>query len=882
MTHALTGMRPAAWSIAAASAALLAGPAWGQGTNGLLPGPISSRDLAVYGERLDMTDEQRHTLDPFHAEYLEMFRQLRERDIEELMDEIGGMWRRGFRSLNREAIEDSIRKGERVMNKISLLDERMFDHLQTVIDDEQMALLPRVMKARERERYRTGGSWMAGSANRAARVDLSRIYFDLELTEEERRATDPFIAQYESKLTAATKKLYEATTRVFLDVLDSLEEQGVSLENFGQPGQGRPPREMWDAMRNARTEASKKPREKAAAIGDLNRQSLRQVSEVLSPSSASTLRSRYLRRAYPELPASSAQRSYRAALRLTDLGDAVREDIEQMAAAFREQRHGAIDEMIGDIDEYRRAPQSFDRRKRQAYEEKLETHRQRLAGIDESAIEALQALLGPDLARTVQLAAAGDGSSGDEPDEGPGRGRGGGDLEEAIEAFAAGLGPDPFLPRPINRHDVARYRERLNVGENDRFILESLHEEYISGYKQVRQTDIAALRGAQAGLWPPAEEAEDPPEGERVTPEPPTAQQIDEVYDLRQHALKSIMDLDAALFDDVEMLVASEELLPTAQRLRRARERFVYNRGINQETFSAAFGRRGGRRGSGGRGNSGSSGSGQSNEAGVDLSALADELDLSPEQRAKSDKILADYEVNANEGFRRQYESSLRLRREAEKLRAQSMQAAREEDREARRSRWQAYQRLNENEGRKASEDRRYIVELNRATLASLTEALPEELAEELRLAFKREAFPTLYDDPRSAAHYLAQALELPDLADEQRARIEAILGEYRPAHDRVREQIAELYAAAEDASGRQDREQGERGQRDRGQRDRSRWQRTLERRNKLEVLSFQRNELNSRTVRELRSVLTEEQQARIRLPNEVAEQESGSVSIAP
>ena len=49
MTHALRGMRPAAWSIAAASAALLAGPAWGQGTNGLLPGPISSRKASGGG-----------------------------------------------------------------------------------------------------------------------------------------------------------------------------------------------------------------------------------------------------------------------------------------------------------------------------------------------------------------------------------------------------------------------------------------------------------------------------------------------------------------------------------------------------------------------------------------------------------------------------------------------------------------------------------------------------------------------------------------------------------------------------------------------------------------------------------------------------------------
>ena len=114
---------------------LLAGPiadrASAQGTSGMLPTPISSRDLDVYGETLDLTREQRDAIDAIHEQYREDFRVLREGDIEAYMGEVSGMWRAGFRSLNREAIEESIQKLDRVMRKIRLTDDRLFDGVDT-------------------------------------------------------------------------------------------------------------------------------------------------------------------------------------------------------------------------------------------------------------------------------------------------------------------------------------------------------------------------------------------------------------------------------------------------------------------------------------------------------------------------------------------------------------------------------------------------------------------------------------------------------------------------------------------------------------------------------------------------------------------------------
>jgi hypothetical protein len=538
----------------------------------------------------------------------------------------------------------------------------------------------------------------------------------------------------------------------------------------------------------------------------------------------------------------------------------LRGDLTTMAGQFRAGANQIVDEMVEAVDEYRNDPnaQPFgrDRSQRQAYNQKLEGFRERLATLDRSTLDALEALLGPELAETVKVAAA-ETTFEDEPAEPERRRRGGRDgsgYDEEVQAFIAGLGPDPFLPGPITSRDAAYYRERLKLGENDQYILKSLHEEYVGDFGRIKQTDFAALRTAQALAWPPR-----PDEENAEPPTPPTPEQIDEIYELRSKALKKIQTLDAVFFEDIETLIATPAQQPAVQRLRAARERSVYNRGHGGNAMDAMFGRRGGRHGRGGppRPDMG----GQTNESGVDLSRLTDSLELEGQDRAKVDELLADYETGANDGFRRQYESALHLRREVEKLRAQRARPAgdgarRERDREAMRARWENFQRLQENEGRKAGEDRKFIVDLNRATLAALTEALPREQADALEDAYQLAAFPSIYDDPDGADRFLATALQLRDLDDSQRTGIDAIIGEYRPAYRELAGKIAAIYAASEDSPGGFDREM---------------WRTYQERRNRLEVLNFERDELNAKALRQLRELLTDEQEARLRLPSEVA-----------
>jgi hypothetical protein len=851
--------------LAAAVLLIPAGRASAQGTSGILPNPITGRDLDAWSSQLHVTPEQRGAIDAVHQKYLEQYRQLREKEIEKYLQDLGtmlgGMWGRGgggggrggqggppppgpgggggmrgmggAMGLDRATIERSLADLDRIMANIRALDEGLFDQAQPALDDAQQAGLPRVRQARERTRYRSGGTRMAASVNEAARVDLSAVYARLELPEAERQATDPLIAQYETRLTAETRNLYEATTRVFLNVAEIMEKQGFQPGNLFQEGQD--PRAMFQAMRDAWAEAMARPRESATAISDLNRATVRRLGEFLAPENASLLRDRYLRRAYPEVPpsrSSEALRAYQAVL-AQELPEALRSSLLAAVVDVRARRDAIVDEMMNVIDEQRKSwtpmgggPSRRDR------EEALAPFRERLQALDESSLAALEAMLTADQAAIARAAAAG-AADEDTSDPAVREGRGGPGGDAAAEAIPGG-GPDPFLPQPITRSDIRAWRRQLELADKDWFILETLHEEYVASFDTVRQNDIEPLRDA--------EEMIRGGENRQVT-----AAQVDEAYELRARALDSIRQLDAALFADVKALVDAEKA-PLVTRMAAARERSVYNRGDDGGDL-AGFG---GGRGGGGGGPPWMART-RSREAGVDLAAIIDGFELTDEEREASAKLVAEYDAAALDGFRRLYEAALRMRHEADRLRAERSQAAPGEDRG--RARFEGFRQLMENQGREVESARRSMAEMNRASLETLASALPAH-AEALRDEYKRRSFPQVYDDPSGVNRYLTAALELKGVSDEQVSRIKAIASAYAPADRQLADELSKIYAAATDSG-----TPGPGGDPGQG------WRAMAERRNRIEVIEFDRRELNSRTLRQLRDALSEEQQVQLRLP---------------
>ncbi len=819
----------------------------GQGTWGMVPDPISSRDLERMALGLGLTDAQRQALDAFHKHYLDQYRTLRQGEIEELLQQTGRMWGRGFPQFDREQIEQAIKSTERVMSRIRSLDDEFFGQLQVVLDEEQAAMLPRSTQERARQRYATGASQMVGRANQAARTDLGRLYEDLELSPQERQAADPFIIGYETRLTEAAKELYETSTRMFLDMLDALAAQGVDPANPGDIEDGEARARMFQGMMAAWAEASKKTAEQAASISDLNRKALKQVAALLSPEMAAQLRGRYLRRAYPDLPMTrQGERAFGAALRLDDLPADLRPAVEAASTQFAAARDAIIEEAMEYVDAYRRdlAPGRFMGEGRQAYRDQLEEIRTRLAELDGTAVESLKATLGPELsARLDAFLAAGDP---EDRDRGPGGAAGGG--PERATASDDG-GPDPFVPRPIGRREAGSYPAKLGLADSERYIVQSLYEDYAVSWERLRDSEVEALRRARESLNAALRDDE-----ATVSPG-----QVERVYELRQRLHASVMALDAAFFDDLEALTTRPEQAAVVGRLRQARQRYAWNRGVAEPGGGSGpdWGRgRGGGPGFRGPG-------GESREWSVDVATIVDELDLAPGARGSAEKALAAYEAGVVDAFRTQYETALRLRKEADLRRVQwrTEEQAQGGDGEQQRARWEGFRESMEAQRRALREANDPVVNLNREALAAVTEALPEDSAATVRRTYSRKAWPGVYNVERAAERYLGAALALPDLDEERRQAVTTILDEYAPAYEAVCARMIDAYGGSGEMPGGPDP---------------AAWQRFGEQRRRIEMLAFDRDELNARAIRQLRGVLDDLQEARIGLPTEQARAAGG------
>jgi hypothetical protein len=140
--------------------------------------------------------------------------------------------------------------------------------------------------------------------------------------------------------------------------------------------------------------------------------------------------------------------------------------------------------------------------------------------------------------------------------------------------------------------------------------------------------------------------------------------------------------------------------------------------------------------------------------------------------------------------------------------------------------------------------------ELASAARARLEGAVSPEGRAALHRAWCQHVAPQAYDDKRNADARLAQALALPDLTSEQRQQIEALRSQHATAHAHLTDQIGTMAAelampgAADATSDFATEPDGAR--------------------KKLETLRFDRRELNERTLRQLRTVLTAEQNAEI------------------
>ncbi len=146
------------------------------------------------------------------------------------------------------------------------------------------------------------------------------------------------------------------------------------------------------------------------------------------------------------------------------------------------------------------------------------------------------------------------------------------------------------------------------------------------------------------------------------------------------------------------------------------------------------------------------------------------------------------------------------------------------------------------------------ITRLNRDMLAQITAALDDRSARKFRAAYRRKAFPKIYNEPNSGEKYLDAALKLRKLSDDQRLAIELHGVEYQPVYENLCNQMVEIHSQSSIGGGFTDP---------------GYMQEYMQRQQKLEVIKFDRSELDAKARRRLRQILTPEQLARIGLAPE-------------
>ncbi len=791
---------------------VLLGPvrtATAQGTMGMLPDPINSSELDGYLDRLGLSAEQRRAIDPHFQSYQEEFRRLRDNEIADFMREMQEMQTAGMAMPSRSDMDRLMRRWEHARNLISGLDTQFFNMIQVVLTEEQLAMIERVQMARERHRYSTEVSM--GMMGRAA--DLSELVRQMNMTPDELRRIDPTLAEYERRLTTAMRDQSESSRNMMSDMYDALEEVGFDEEAMEDPAEMT---RMMEEMQRVMQDVFAKMAEDAQAIRTLNYRTYRSISELLGETRRRAFRQHFAQQSFHELhflTNNQTERRFDAAISMDDLDTDLRERIEQEYESYQVDRDRLFDQALrfvaenmqspmmgmfgtGDdnsdyeqrMDEFRERVQQMDSRANDSLRELMpEEHRRKL---NERVSERMQADIEERQAQMEQFR----GQSNDE------------------SAALTSASSDSHLPGPINTRETAIYADLLGLNEDERMLLEQLHEEYTEYFSEHMKDIMEQVSEAQQNQWRSYQDEVSPEEGR---------QRVERVFELRQEALNAIAELDDAFFDDVELVVSAE----SAERARLARARNRAMHGLR------------------------ASGTGRNRHTTVDLSDVVRLLRWTPEQREAINEILVQWERDATELLSSYYKVNQQLQKALQRFYLEMQDMTREDQQNWMEINERRQELLRDYQAR-AREAQEAIYELTEEARHSMLAAMSDDDAAAFDDAYRRRAFPAIYNDRRAVHTQLRSALNLPDLTESQRDALTELNLQYNAEYHALTERMVELHRGRRMPSMEAMAE--------------SDWAEYMQHESENARLEFERNELNGKVIRELRSLLDEQQRERI------------------
>ena len=140
------------------------------------------------------------------------------------------------------------------------------------------------------------------------------------------------------------------------------------------------------------------------------------------------------------------------------------------------------------------------------------------------------------------------------------------------------------------------------------------------------------------------------------------------------------------------------------------------------------------------------------------------------------------------------------------------------------------------------------LSQLNRRTLDEIVNTLPEAAATSIQLAFDRKAYPSIYKDPMSIDRQLKAAYKLKDLTEQQREQLDGLAATHDPEYLRLSKEMVGHVGGAPNMMSFEA----------------SDWQEYQKNQEQQQKLRFDRDELCSRAINRLKTILTPEQFKRI------------------
>jgi hypothetical protein len=593
---------------------------------------------------------------------------------------------------------------------------------------------------------------------------------------------------------------------MYVDLFDRLEERGFTdLSQESMLEDPETAQKLMQAMQEIWQEITAESMKITVDIREMNHKTARSVSAVLSPESGRAFRHAFYSAGYPEvghLLSLEDQAWMSRALELETIDDDTRATLAAILADFRRQVDRIVEETVQLITDQRGdfSPFDFDQSGNEESQKEIAKLAARAQELHGTMMTSVQELLGPEWTRlaesTTQPATEAEVIATAEP-------------EEEQEQVWSG---DQFIPVRISFADTRRWAKTLELDDGNASVLKELHLGYVDEFKTL--ASIEELKQANAKLWahyPGSGESHAPDEGE-----------IAIVYKLRRRALGDIIDLDTRFLDDVEIAVVSDEMKPRLALIRGQRMRQSY-----QQNAGAWYGRSG------------------ASAAAIDVAALLDARDITPETRTRITPILARYDAKALGLIKERYEAQLEFQRASDVFNAQQQRPGSFEQVDYALE----YRKALGEPTERVQAATMKVAELNTRIVEEIAAALDGAGGREIRHAFRLAAFPMVYGDQASVEMHLTRAQELGDLQPEQRRQLDELAATYRPAYERLSTEMVDIV--------------GQGGMNTIGF-DTDDWQEYQKRQEQVQKLLFDRNELNYRAISRLSAILHEDQVARI------------------